>query len=120
MEENTENKCSCLCHRKGEENLHQGRDCPCIKFNYEEKLTLMRNSTDKRMKIIALYWTYKGWRFQNQLQYKKALIRELRASRDLLGFTSQQITETMDFCDKEFEMWTMETVGSRIEDVVLR
>lgn len=88
-------------------------------FNYEEKLTLMRNSSDKRMKIIALYWGYKGWKFQNALQYNKALKREIRASGDLLGYTSQQITETMDFCDKEFDMWTMETLGKQIENVCL-
>lgn len=89
-------------------------------FSFQEKLSLMRNATDKRMKIIALYWTYKGWKFQNKLQYEKALRRELKSSKELLGYDSQQITETMDFCDKEFEMWSLETVGLRIEDIVFK
>lgn len=88
-------------------------------FNFEEKLHLMREDIDKRMKIIALYWHYKGWRFQNKLQYEKALRRELRASKDLLGYDSKQITETMDFCDKEFEIWTLETISKQVENVVL-
>ncbi len=91
-----------------------------VPFVFEDKLRIMRESTDKRMKIIALYWTYKGWRFQNALQYNKALRREIRASGDLLGYTSQQITETMDFCNKEFEIWSLESVGKRIEDIALR
>lgn len=89
-------------------------------FNFQEKLKILQQSPDKRMKIIALYWSYKGWRFQNKLQFDKALRRELRASKELLGYDSQQITETMDFCDKEFEMWSLESVGKRIEDIALR
>ncbi len=88
-------------------------------FDFQEKLNLMRNANDKRMKIIALYWSYKGWKFQNKLQYEKALRRELKASKDLLGYDSKQITETMDFCDKEFEIWTIETISKQIEGVVL-
>ncbi len=88
-------------------------------FSMEEKLKSMWASTDKRMKIIALYWQHKGWKFQNELQYGKALRRELRASKDLMGYTSEQIRETMDFCDKEFEMWTLESVSKRIEDIAL-
>lgn len=89
-------------------------------FDFKEKLNLMRNANDKRMKIIALYWNYKGWIFQNKLQYEKALRRELKSSKDLLGYDSQQITETMDFCDKEYEVWTMESIARRIEDIALR
>lgn len=90
-----------------------------IPFSMNEKLAVMRASEDKRMKIIALYWSYKGWRFQNELQYKKALQRELRISKELMGYDSKQITETMEFCDKEFEMWGLETIAKRVEDVAL-
>lgn len=97
--------------------MEEEKDKP---FSFEEKIALMRADDDKRMKIIALYWTYKKWRFQNELQYRKALTRELKSSRDLLGYDSQQITETMDYCDSEFDMWTLESVGKRIEDIALR
>lgn len=89
-------------------------------FDFNSKLGNMRQSEDKKMKIIALYWLYKGWRFQNKLQYEKALRRELRASKELLGYDSEQITRTMDFCDSEFDMWTLETCCLRIEDIALR
>lgn len=89
-------------------------------FSYKEKLESLRNSNDKRMKIIALYWTFKGWNFENKLQFNKALRRELLASTELLGYNSEQITETMEFCDKEFTIWTLESVGKRIEDIALR
>ncbi len=88
-------------------------------FNFEDKLKLMRESTDKRMKIIALYWSLKGWKFQNALQYSKALKRELRCSQDLLGYNSEQITTAMQVCNSEFDMWSLETLSKRIEDIVL-
>lgn len=97
-----------------EENILQPKE-----FVFAEKLALMAADKDKRMKIIALYWKFKGWQFQNELQYTKALRRELRASKELLGYNSQQITETMEFCEKEFEIWTLESCGKRIEDIAL-
>lgn len=91
-----------------------------LPFDFNSKLRFMQESTDKRMKIIALYWLYKGWRFQNELQYTKALKRELRPAKELLGYDSRQITETMDFCDTEFDMWGIETICKQIENVVFK
>lgn len=88
-------------------------------FVFKDKLAVMWADDDKRIKIIALYWEYKGWQFQNKLQYEKALRRELRSSKELLGYDSKQIKEAMDVCDREFEIWTLESVGKIIENVVL-
>lgn len=88
-------------------------------FVFTDKLKIMWEDKDKRMKIIALYWEYKGWIFQNKLQYQKALKRELISSKELLGYDARQIRETMDFCDKEFPIWGLETVGKQIENIAL-
>lgn len=88
-------------------------------FNFQEELEKLKNDKRKDFKIIALFWRKKGWDFQNRLQFNAALKRELRAAKDLKGYTGDQIARSMAYCAKEYpEIWTLETVGKRITDVV--
>lgn len=89
----------------------------CVKFDFQEKLKLMENNDkDARMKIIALFWRYKGFKFENDTNYQNAIKRELRGSQRLTGYNLKRIEEVMywlngqDWCD-----WGIETVHKYID-----
>jgi hypothetical protein len=87
-------------------------------FSFDDQMQKMKTDPDNRMLIIAYYWYYKGWTFENRKQYDSALRRELRPAKDLQGFTIKQISSAMEFCSKEYKVWTLETVNKRINDLV--
>lgn len=87
-------------------------------YDFKEKIKLMKASKDVRMPIIAFYWFFKEWTFNNEKQYSAALRRELRPAKDLSGYTLQEIDKAMDYCKKNITTWTLETVHKRITDLV--
>jgi hypothetical protein len=90
-------------------------------FSHNEELEKLRTSTRKDYKIIALYWKKKNWKFENKEQYNSALVRELKPAKNLKGYTGEQIGKSITFCMKEYpEIWTLETVFKRIQDLVNR
>lgn len=88
-------------------------------FDFQKELGRMKDSKRKDHKIIALYWKKKGWSFENRDQFSAALKRELRAAGDLKGYTGEQIAKAINYCIREYpEIYTLETVGKRITDLV--
>lgn len=88
-------------------------------FDYPRELFLLKTSNYKARKIIALYFHSKGWEFENKIQFDQAVKRELRPANSLKGYSGSQIQEAIDYCEKEYETWTLETVAKRIQDLVL-
>jgi phage replication O-like protein O len=90
-------------------------------FSFEKELLRLKDSTRKDFKIIALYWKKKRWEFKNQEQFNAALTRELKASKNLKGYTGEEIAKSINYCMKEYpDIWTLETVFKRIQDLVNR
>lgn len=87
-------------------------------YNFEEELQKLKNSTRKDYKIIALYWKKKGFVFENKEQFNAALVRELKAAKLLKGYSGEQIGQAIKFCMKEYPLWTLETCGKRISDII--
>jgi len=87
-------------------------------FSFEVKFNSMKENPRVDIKIIALYWQYKGFNFDNEDQYNSEFKRCLVPAKELKGYNSKAITETMDFCQENFKIWTLETVGKRIADVI--
>lgn len=87
-------------------------------FNFEEELSILQDSSWKPNKIISLYWSKKGWRFDNRSQFKTALSRELRPAKSLIGYSGSELSSAMDFCQNNYDMWSLETVVKRITDLV--
>ena len=86
-----------------------------IPFSFNEKLRLMEKDSDKRMNIIALYWKFKGFMFENQQQYSPAIKRELRPAANLLGYDIEKIKETMFWMNgQDWLDWTIETTSKYI------
>ena len=77
----------------------------------------MEKDKKKHIKIIALYWKYKHYKFDNKEQYQGALKRDMRAASNLKGYSPPRITEVMDWLDDNVDFrWTLETVGKFIND----
>ena len=87
------------------------------KFNFDDYLKEMEKDKQRHIRIIALYWKYKGFIFQNKQQAQAALKRELRPAKMLVGYSDKEITETMDWlCDNVNFKWTLETIHKFIDE----
>lgn len=81
-------------------------------FNQERELTRLKSSPAKAHKIVALYYVFKGMKFNNYEQWEPALARHVKIAKTLTGYTSDQLIKTMEYCKNEWgENWTMETVA---------
>lgn len=101
---------------KNENNntLSSNDDLP---FSFKDKLSEMFNSSDRRMPIIAYYWTIKDIKFDNKEQYSSALKRELRPAGDLRGYTNERIKEVCEWLKSNADFkWTLESVHKFIDD----
>lgn len=87
-------------------------------FSLERKLLKMKNSDDKKAKIIALYWEAKNREYETEKSYQSAYKRDLRAAKNLEGYPLDKIEETMTFLQGEdIPKWTLETVFKYIDDL---
>lgn len=108
-----------LTHRLGKVRL--GKEdivAEATIFDFKEKMAQMKIAKDRRMLIIAYYWYFKEWKFDNEKQYRAALKRELRSATSLVGYTIKQVASAMEYCAKEYPVWTLETCQKRIDDLV--
>ncbi len=89
-------------------------------FSFEEELKKLQDNSRKDLKIIALYWRKKGFVFENRKQFESALKRELRPSKELTGYSGEQIARAIRYCQENYEKvgWTLETIHKRISDLV--
>lgn len=99
----------------GNEGPQKEEEAP---FLFKEKLKLLKDSSRHDFKVIALYWSSKGFEFDNKDQYNSALKRELRAAGLLKGYSGTQIAQAIDYCKKNHPVWTLETVGKRVADLI--
>jgi len=109
-----------LTHKRKKETITKEIVAEATTWNFEEELKKLKESpeTRKDLKIIALYWKKKGWVFENKKQFSSSLKRELRPAKSLDGYTGLQIAEAIKYCEKEYKVWTLETVFKRIQDLI--
>lgn len=86
-------------------------------FDYQEEWNLLKNSTRKDHKIIALYWKYKDWKFENKKQISNAIRRDVRSANYLVAYNGEDVLRSMTHCQKNYEEWTLETVLSKMDDI---
>lgn len=88
-------------------------------FSHSKELEKLQNSDNKYNKILALYFYRKGFNFQNKLQFNTEYKRNIKVARELMGYNSKQIEDTMEFCEEKWSgVWTLETVLKRINSVI--
>jgi len=87
------------------------------KFSFSEKLKMMFEDKDRRMAIIAFYWTTKRWQFNTKEKYEPALRRELKPAGELKGYTNEEIKKTCNWLNTNADFkWTLETVAKYINE----
>jgi len=86
-------------------------------YSFQNQLSKMFKDKDRRMSIIAYYWTIKGFNFNNGNKYSSALKRELRPAGDLIGYTNEEIKKTCQWLKENSDFkWTLETVLKYIDE----
>ncbi len=80
-------------------------------WDFKEYLKEMEENKQRHINIIAYYFEEKGLKFENKEQVQSAIKRHLRAAKDLVPFTDQQITTAAEQAKKEYNgLWTLETI----------
>jgi len=85
-------------------------------YSFNSSIKKMIASKDRRMNIIAYYWTVKGIKFTNKQQYDAGLKRELRPSNLLTGYENERIKEVVAWLGNQDFKFTLETVHKYIDE----
>jgi hypothetical protein len=90
-----------------------------VPFIFQEALEKLTSSKWKPHKIIGLLFTRKGWSFDNKKQFDTNVSRYIRDAKALEGYTGQQISNTMDYCEQKYQDvdWKLSTVLKSIASV---
>lgn len=87
-------------------------------FSFKEEMQKLIDSKWKPHKIIWLYFTKKKFNFDNEKQFKAEYGRCLKSARELEGYNSQQIEQTMNKMDELGLTWTLNAIGRNISNVI--
>jgi len=86
-------------------------------FNTETYIKELKQSKQRHIQVIGLYWEYKHYNFENYKQCEKALKRELKPATDLAPFSDDKIHDVMDWIElNESFKWTLESVFKYINE----
>lgn len=108
-------------HSSDKVPLEENRIEENIPFNGKEYVEKMIQNNRKDVHVVGLYWKFKGFDFPNYKAISGQIGRALKSSKPLLGFSDEQIIATMEYLDNLPDrnyVWTLETVGKRILNVV--
>lgn len=86
-------------------------------YDFQKEMEKLKLNERKDYKIIHLYWKKKEFNFENQVQFNRNLRRELRPAGDLKGYSGEQILRSINYCMKNYPVWSLETVFKRIADL---
>lgn len=90
-------------------------------WNWPEYLAGMETSNRRDLQIIALFWKYKDFVFENKKQAESALKRNLRPAKELTGYSNERLSDVMDWLyHKTNFKWSLETVGKYIDEDLLK
>lgn len=82
-----------------------------VSFDFKEYLARMHDHRARQVQIIAFYFEEKGLKFDNLGQAQTAIRRHLRAAKELVPFTDQQIVKAAREARRDFpRIWTIETL----------
>ena len=87
-----------------------------VPFDFDAILKVMPQDKNRLIQIVALYWKYRGTRYENRDQYQPQLKRQLRAASNLKGYTDDRILETMDYLEENEDFkWGLESIFKFID-----
>jgi len=84
------------------------------------KIPNLLQDKQRHIQIIGLFARAKGVEFDNKEKQQSFIKRNLRAAKDLTGYTNQRIIEVIDYLRKNADFkWTLETVGKFIDEDII-
>lgn len=86
-------------------------------FDQEKLVTKLFDSPQKIHKIAGHFITRKKYRFESYDQWYPELARIIHSAKALKGWNSEQVDRTMDYCEKNYTEWTLETIAKKITEV---
>jgi hypothetical protein len=88
-------------------------------FSLKSYLETMKSDKCRHIQIIALYWEWRGLDFGSKELTQKAISRDLRPAKALVGYTNKEIEDTMDYIDSQkfIKKPTLETVNKYVAEL---
>ena len=95
------------------------KEVPPTNFSFKEELEKLLSSKRKDLQIIGLYVKYKDIKLENPEQLSGLICRNVRAAKNLEGYSNEKILETFEYMDSvkikgEYMQWTLETTAKFI------
>ena len=92
-------------------------------FSSDNEINKLKSSKQRHIQIIGLYFSYLNVQFGNKQQIQAQIKRNARGAKDLIGYSDEQIKDTMLYLDKITEngkkfKWTLETILKYINEKV--
>ena len=105
--------------------LSNKKETPVIKteevpFIFLDELKKLQVSNKKYFKIIALFFSRKGWVFNNKVLFWKNVVRYTKDAQELDTYTGQELSNTIDYVIEKYPDidWKLSTVIKSINSVV--
>lgn len=107
----TESSKSPLTHnRKKETNTKEIAETSSAPFSLKEEIKKLEGNPRRDLNIIALYFEERSPDLKSKPQFVVALKRHLRAAKNLVPFTDNQILNAVPRAKKITPDWTLETL----------
>ena len=107
----TESSKGALTHkRKKETNTKERAEASSAPFSLKEETQKLEDSPRRDLNIIGLYFSERKPDLQSKAQLSVAIRRHLRAAKDLVPFTDNQILDAVPKAKRITEDWTLETL----------
>lgn len=92
------------------------------KFDYASYLLMLKNSSRKFEKVMALIWKRKGYTFANLKQAKAQYGKDVKWCKELEGYSGPEIDSAISHCEKDSKekgyVWSASTVSKKIANIV--
>jgi hypothetical protein len=90
-------------------------------FSFPVYLEKVLKDSRRPVHIIGLYWKFKNLVKPTLEATQAQFRRELKAAKNLVGYTDDQIIQTMEYLDSDPNrnyVWTLETILKRVDNVI--
>lgn len=102
------------------EDDSSGKDEIQGRLDTAREIDRLGRSRKKAERIVAWYWRRKGFDFENHVQMAQQFGRDMKAASLMAkaDYTVDSVEEVAKYCDKNYERWTLETIGKVYHEVV--
>jgi hypothetical protein len=95
---------------------------PTARFDSKEYITQLLNDPKRHIRIIGLYYQFKGYEFPALDAARYSVKRDLKGASELVGYGDEKLLQTMNYLvslvnKNKLQKWTLETIAKYINEL---